>query len=72
MRSLLIPLPVLACPLLMGACMFFMSRGTREHDETTEVAALRQEVEWLRTEIERSPSEQERRSTTTEADVDVH
>ncbi|MFI6012197.1 hypothetical protein ACIBAG_25855 [Streptomyces sp. NPDC051243] len=63
MNELLYALPLLACPLVMGAMMWFMMRP--RHGAQTAPAADRQELIRLRKEIEAlHPGEQASRDTT--------
>ncbi len=50
MLALLSPLAVLACPIGMGAMMFFMMRGTK--DEPANPAAAGDELSQLRAEVD--------------------
>ena len=53
MTQLLYFLPFVACPVAMGGMMFFMMRGSKQPEtlasNDSEVAALRREVDDLRT-----------------------
>lgn len=72
MGETLYALAVLACPVGMGAMMWFMMRGGKQHDATAslavasgeaEVVALRAELGQLRAELR-----EERSSSTTTAE----
>ncbi|MGH2945802.1 MAG: hypothetical protein ACRDPC_05995 [Solirubrobacteraceae bacterium] len=61
MESIFYALVLLACPVGMGAMMWFMVRGSRNRGEHRSLADLRAEQHRLDAEIERREREESRR-----------
>lgn len=56
MRALLASLPLLVCPLMMGAMMWFMARGRRDRSPGEDASARAVRIAQLEAELGRRQS----------------